>query len=184
MKISSSLRRQAQIIARGLDRVSAALGMRTARRSAGGHARARLSGGEEGTAIVEIALTVPVLLGVLTGIVTFGIAYSNQLTLTQAVGSAGQYLSQLRAMKSTDPCADVFATLKNAAPGLNSTNISMTITLNGTPYAAKTCSGAQTNLVLGTPVTVYATYPCGLAIYGVTFAGSCSLAGKVTEYEY
>lgn len=142
-----------------------------------------LSCGEEGGALVEIALTVPVLLGVLTGIITFGLAYSNQITLTQAVGSAGQYLAQIRTSTS-DPCADTWTALKSAAPGLVAANITMTVTMNGTAKTATTCSGSQTLLVQGSPVTVYATYPCGLSVYGVSFAGSCKLAAKVTEYEY
>ena len=88
-----------------------------------GRARAALAKSEEGGALVEVALTVPVLLGVMTGIITFAIAYSNQLTLTQAVGSAGQYLAQIRT-STTNPCADTFTALKNAAPGLNSAKIS------------------------------------------------------------
>lgn len=149
----------------------------------GGRARAALARSDEGGALVEIALTVPVLLGVLTGIITFGIAFSNQLTLTQAVGSAGQYLSQIRT-STTNPCADTFTALKNAAPGLTSANITMTVTMNGTATTANTCSGKQTQLVQGSPVSVYATYPCSLSIYGVTFANSCQLTAKVTEYEY
>lgn len=147
----------------------------------GGHGT--LSHGEEGGALVEIALTVPVLLGVLTGIITFGIAYSNQLTLTQAVGAAGQYLAQIRTSTS-NPCADTFTALKNAAPGLTAANITMTLTMSGTQKTGTSCSGSQTLLVQGAPVSVYATYPCSLAIYGKSFAGSCQLTAKVTEYEY
>jgi hypothetical protein len=34
------------------------------------------------------------------------------------------------------------------------------------------------------PVTVYATYPCNIAVYGITIFSSCQLQAKVTEYEY
>jgi Flp pilus assembly protein TadG len=182
MTIFGGLHKQARMFSRGLSRL---LDVRedVAARPMGGRARAALARGDEGGALVEIALIVPALLGVMTGIITFGIAFSNQLTLTQAVGSAGQYLAQIRT-SSTNPCADVFTALKNAAPGLTSANITLTTTLNGNVNNGTTCSGKQTQLVQGSPVSVYATYPCSLSIYGITFAGSCQLTAKVTEYEY
>ena len=181
MKILSGLLGQARIITRSLNCLAAAKGNGARPRSIGG--RASLSRGDEGGALIEIALTVPILLGVLTGICTFGIAYSNQLTLTQAVGTAGQYLAQIRTT-STDPCSDAFTALKNAAPGLKSANIALTTTMNGTAVTGTSCSGDQTDLIQGGPVSVYATYPCSLSIYNLKFAGSCQLTAKVTEYEY
>jgi Flp pilus assembly protein TadG len=185
MKISSGLRQQARMFTSGLNRLAAAMRIGGSHRLSCGHAHALFSRGEEGGALIEIALTVPVLLGILTGIVTFGFAYSNQLTLTQATGAAGQYLAQIRT-STTDPCADAFTALKNAAPGLKSSNINMIVTLNGTTptQTNESCSGKQTLLVQGTPVSVYATYPCGLSVYGVNLASSCQFAAKVTEYEY
>ena len=169
----------------GLGRLMPARPWPEASKSLGGRLRAWLSHGDEGGALIEIALTVPVLLGLVTGICTFGIAFSNQLTLTQAVGTAGQYLAQIRTT-STNPCADAFTALKNAAPNLKPANIAMTVIMNGTTptQTGNSCSGAQTNLVQGSSVTVQATYPCTLAIYGVSFASGCQLTAKVTEYEY
>jgi Flp pilus assembly protein TadG len=185
MKISSGLRRQAGVFTRGLKRLATAWELRSAARSTSGRTRASLAHGDEGGALIEIALTLPVLLGVVTGICTFGIAFSNQLTLTQAVGSAGQYLAQIRTT-SSNPCADAFTALKNAAPNLKSSSISMTVIMNGTTptQTGNSCSGAQTNLVQGSSVTVQASYPCTLAIYGVKFATGCQLTAQVTEYEY
>ena len=184
MTILGGLRRQAGMITRSLNRLTATKGS-ARRNSIGGRARAWLSRGDEGGALIEIALTVPALLGVLTGIITFGVAYSNQLTLTQAVGTGGQYLAQIRT-STTDPCKDVFTAIKNAAPSLTPANIAMTLTLNGTTptMTNDSCSGSQTSLVQGTPVSVYATYPCALSIYNLKITGSCQLAAKVTEYEY
>ncbi len=156
-----------------------------AHRSIGRNARASLAHGDEGNALLEMALIMPALLGLVTGICAFGITFSNQLTLTQAVGSAGQYLSQYRPLKKTDPCADTFTQLTNAAPNLNSANISMTISINGIQKSGNTCSGAQTNFGTGgVDVSVYATYPCSLAIYGVKLGSGCQLSAKVTENGY
>ncbi len=130
-----------------------------------------------------MALVVPVLMTVMTGLITFAMAYSNQVTLTQAVGSAGQYLAQIRTSTS-NPCADTYTALTNAAQGLNPATITMTVTMNGTSYTENSCSGLQTQLIQGAPVTVYATYPCNLEIYKMNFTTACTLAAKVTEYEY
>ena len=185
MRFSSGMRNQARMFTNGLSFWKAARPEPEAPKSFGARIRAFLSHGDEGGALIEIALTVPVLLGLVTGICTFGIAFSNQLTLTQAVGAAGQYLSQIRTT-STNPCADAFTALKNAAPNLKPASISMTVIMNGTTptQTGNSCSGAQTNLVQGTSVSVQATYPCTLAIYGITFASGCQLSAKVTEYEY
>jgi Flp pilus assembly protein TadG len=183
MKNSSGLYEQARMFVLSLNRLVTANGRSDQPQSAGGNARASFSWGEEGGALIEIALTVPILLAVLTGICTFGIAYSNQLTLTQAVGTAGQYLAQIRTT-SSDPCSDVNTALTNAAPGLTASKISLTTTMNGTANTGTTCSGKQTELVQGSTVSVYATYPCSLSIYNLSFATSCKLTAKVTEYEY
>jgi Flp pilus assembly protein TadG len=183
MKISSGLFEQAKMFTRSLTRLVTATGRSARPHHVGGKVRASFARGEEGGALVEIALTVPVLLGVLTGICTFGIAYSNQLTLTQAVGTAGQYLAQIRTT-STDPCSDVYTALKNAAPGLTPSKVTLTTTMNGTANNGTSCSGKQTELIQGSTVSVYATYPCSLSIYNLSFATSCQLTAKVTEYEY
>ncbi|MGO8750652.1 MAG: TadE/TadG family type IV pilus assembly protein [Thermoguttaceae bacterium] len=142
---------------------------------------------EQGNVLVEVALSLPLLLLVFTGIFYFGIAYSNQLTLTQAVGAGAQYLQQIRTSTS-DPCADTLTAIENAAPTLTTSKISLTLNLNGTPETNKTtCSGAQQYLAEQEPVTVTATYPCSLPIVftrGTTWVSTCSLTARVTEFEY
>lgn len=183
MRIPRGLSNRARIILRGMGRLMPSRREPFAPRSTGCRSCAALLHSEEGSPLVEMALVVPVLMTVMTGLITFAMAFSNQVTLTQAVGTAGQYLSQIRTSTS-NPCADTFTALKNAAPGLNSANITMTVTMNGTPTTANTCSGSQTQLVQGSTVTVYATYPCNLEIYKMNFTTACTLAAKVTEYEY
>ena len=148
---------------------------------------------EHGNMLVEIAISMPVLLLMFTGIFDFGIAYNNQLTLIQAVGSGAQYLQSIRT-STTNPCADTLTAIENAAPNLTAGNISLALNLNGTKYPSSgtpatslSCSGAQTNLAEQEPVTVQATYPCSLPIVftrGVTWISTCQLSATVTEYEY
>jgi Flp pilus assembly protein TadG len=183
MRILRGLRNQARMFTSGLSRLIASRGEPVAPRRTGCRRCAELLHSDEGNPLVEMALVVPVLMTVMTGLITFAMAFSNQVTLTQAVGTAGQYLSQIRT-STTDPCADTFNALKNAAPGLNSATITMSVTMSGTKYTANSCSGSQTKLVQGSTVTVYATYPCNLEIYKMNFTTACTLAAKVTEYEY
>jgi Flp pilus assembly protein TadG len=147
--------------------------------------RALLHRNEEGSALVEIALVTPVLMAIVTGICSFAIGFNNQLTLTNAVGSGAQYLQLIRTT-TADPCADTLTAIQGAAPGLTPGSISLTVTMNGqTPsQSGNKCPGAQSDLVAGEPVTVSATYPCVLAIYGASFTSKCQLSAKVTEYEY
>lgn len=146
-------------------------------------------GREEGNSLVEFALTLPILMAVLVAIFEFGIAFNNQLTLTQAVGTASQYLQTIR-QSTSDPCQDTFTAIKNSAPTLNPANITLKLTMSGnTPVTATSCSGDQTELTLGQPTTVYASYPCNITIFGIGLGGmntrnfGCNLTAQVTVYE-
>jgi Flp pilus assembly protein TadG len=147
--------------------------------------RARL-GASEGGALVEFAMVLPMMLAVMTGIFTFGIALNNYLELTNGVSIGARYLAISRG-NTLDPCATVVNAVYGAAPNLKTANFSFTTTLNGTSYNGTSCSssttttGAAGNLVQGTSATVTATYPCNLSVYGVSFAGSCTLKSTVTE---
>ncbi|MGO9338082.1 MAG: TadE/TadG family type IV pilus assembly protein [Terracidiphilus sp.] len=142
-----------------------------------------LHASERGSALVEMALVLPMLMVLITGVCAFGMAFNNQLTLTSAVSAGTQYLQLIRT-STTNPCADTLSAIEGSAPGINGTNISLTFKLNGTTVSGSSCAGDQTYLVQGTPVTVTATYPCNLPIYGMKFTNTCQLSAKVTEYEY
>lgn len=145
---------------------------------------------EKGTAMVEFALVLPVLLLVMTGIFSFGIVLNNYLELTDAVAVGAQQLAIQRGA-STDPCSVVASAINNAAPYLSSSNIQLTFVLNGTTYgpytgtAAATCpsdsvsDGAAGDLKQGKAAQVSATYPCTLGVYGYNFG--CNLHAQLTE---
>jgi Flp pilus assembly protein TadG len=184
MKIPSDLSEQALVLIHGLHRIAAPKNTHKGCQSFNNRVLAHLRR-DDGAALVELAFVLPLFLLMMLGIFKFGIAISNQLTLTQAVGSSAQFLAQSRTT-TTDPCGDTFTQLTNSAPRLNSQNIGFTVTMNGVSPAmtGDSCSGKQTNLVQATPVTVTATYPCDLSVYGVNFAPSCTLSATVTEFEY
>ena len=150
-----------------------------------------LSGNDEGQALVEVAVSVSLLMMVLTGIFAFGTAFYNKLVLTQAVGAGAQYLQQIRTSTS-DPCTDTFTAIKNAAPNLTPSKIGLTLILDGTSsstitsttVSASTCSTYASKMVQAVPATVTATYPCSLSFFGFTSSSSCTLSATVTEYVY
>jgi len=160
------------------------------RRSILGRTRTFCFGRDEGNSLVEFTLTLPILMAVLMAIFEFGIAFNNQLQLTQAVGSGAQYLQQIRST-TTDPCKDTITTIENSAPSLKASSISLTLTMSGnSPVTGSSCSGDQSQLAQGEPVTVYASYPCNITIFGINIGGlttrtfTCNLTAQVTEYEY
>ena len=146
-------------------------------------AREKSHRNQEGGVLAELAVALPVLMLLITGVFSFAAAYSNQLTLTQAVGAGAQYLQQLR-NGSTNPCKDVFTSIENSAPTLNPNSISLTLTMNGTSVSGNSCSGDQSYLIEGAAVTVNATYPCNLNVFSMNLGSSCQLSAQVTEYEY
>jgi Flp pilus assembly protein TadG len=141
---------------------------------------------EKGQAMVEMALVLPVLLLVVTGIFAFGLAFNNYVMLTEATSVGARALAISRG-QTTDPCATASAAVYAAAPLLVPSNLSFTFVLNGTTYTGASCSsgssttGAAGNLVQGDNAVLTVTYPCSLAVYGANVAPSCSLQAQMTE---
>lgn len=183
MSIQIELHGQTRLFGRSLNGDAESSRTQAERRSFGRRICDLLHAKEEGSALVEIALVLPVLLGVLTAICAFGVAFSNEQTLTSAVGAGAQYLQLVRTT-TTDPCADTLNAIESAAPNLTPGSITLTFSLNGTAVSGSSCPGDQSYLVQGEPITVTAKYPCALPIYGTKFSNACQLSAKVTEYEY
>jgi Flp pilus assembly protein TadG len=156
------------------------------------YVRLRLQAGDEGQSLVEFAMCLPILLLVLTGITTFGLALNNYLMMTNAVSTSAQLLSVDRS-NTTNPCQDAATSFVNAAPNLNASNLTFSYSLNGVSYgpykgaSASTCSssssstGAAGNLKTGKAAQVTVTYPCNLSVYGHNFMPSCNLEVQTTE---
>jgi len=142
--------------------------------------------GEEGGALVEMAMVLPMLMLIVTGIFAFGIALNNYLQLTDAVDTGARLLAISRG-QTTDPCASVVSAIERGAPFLKPASLSFTFVLNGTSYSGTSCSssstttGAAGNLVQGTSAQVTVTYPCNLAVYGTNYAPHCTMVAQTTE---
>ncbi len=137
----------------------------------------------EANSIVEFALVLPLFLTLITAIWQLGIVYANLIALTQGTTQAAQTLARDASSTAGDPCADAWAALKGAAPNLKSGSISMTITINGgTAQTGNTCSGTQ--VVEGAPITISATYPYTMSVYGISVYSGSLGTGTITETAY
>ncbi len=140
----------------------------------------------QGQSIVEFALTLPILLLVVTGITTFGVAITNYIQLTEATNVGGRALAISR-NQVVDPCATAASAVQNSAPSLKSASLTYSFVLNGASFNGSTCnspnvnSGAAGDLVQGQSATITVTYPCVLNVYGVNYAPNCILTAKTTE---
>ena len=132
---------------------------------------------QRGQALVEFAVMLPVMLTIMVGIAQYGIVFNNYLMLTDAVRVGTRQLSTIRG-QSTNPCQTAATKVKASAFNLNSTNVGVSVVVNGTTYASGTC--ANVTLTSGTDVTVTGTYPCQITIMGTTFAPSCTLRSQTT----
>ncbi len=136
--------------------------------------------GDRGGALVEMAVTLPVIFLIMTGIFSFSIALYQKLELAQAVSVGSRFLATDRG--DTDPCASTATKVYAASPSLSQSAMTFTISLtNGsttTTYSTPTCSGAV--MTTGGSALLKVSYPCTLSVYGANF-GSCTLATQVTE---
>jgi Flp pilus assembly protein TadG len=191
MNIQTNSHEQGMTLKRRLNRAKRSSELHVEPRPLRRWVRAILRKGEEGSAILEIALVTPILMGLLTAICTFAVGFNNQLTLNGAVGQGANYLQTLGA-NATDPCAQTMTAIENAAPSLKPSSIKLTIAINGTTVSdtSNSCTGAVATLAAAAnePVTVSATYPCVLTImslgYGTKFISNCQLSASETVYEY
>jgi Flp pilus assembly protein TadG len=144
------------------------------------------SADEEGQTLVEFALTVPVLLLVVTGVLFFGVVFFDYLMLTEAtqVGARQMMISRGQTL---DPCQTLANAVYAAAPNLTQANLVFNVTLNGVNYPSTTScpgtatTGAPANMVLGTNAVVVVTYPARLTPFSDSIATSFLLTAQTTE---
>jgi Flp pilus assembly protein TadG len=102
--------------------------------------------GEEGQSLIEFAFVLPMLMTLVFGVITFGIAINNYLMLTNATNSGAQVLAISRGQTS-DPCATTVAVVYAAAPNLTQTNLTFAFVLNGVSYPGTSCTAGVSNMI-------------------------------------
>ena len=144
-----------------------------------------LCAADRGSALVEFALILPMMLLLTTGILIFGVAMNNYLQLTNAVSIGARTLA-VTAQVTLDPCAVASSAVIAAAPGLNPANLTFSYTLNGANYSGLSCSsgsvssGAAAMLSSGSTATVTATYPLNLSVFGQAYSASNAVLQATT----
>ena len=183
---TSCERMEAPASSPGEDRTVTPWGARGRKRSIVARIRALAGSDTRGSALVEMAVALPPVLLVITGVAAFSIALAQKLELAEAVSNGGRVLAAARG--KTDPCTIAYTAVDAAAPTLSATGIKLTIVLNGvstgTPSASPSCPGSSgqpnANMVQGGNATIAATYTCSIHAYGFTYPG-CNLATSLTE---
>lgn len=120
---------------------------------------------EEGQALVEFALVLPLLVTLLFGIVQFGIVFHDHLVLTDAVRAGARTAAVSRT--APDPVADSAAAVRRAAANLDPAQLAVSV-------------AAPDGWRRGRDVTVSATYPYSIDVFGVAFK-SGRLETRTTE---
>jgi hypothetical protein len=145
------------------------------------------SAGEQGTALVELAVTLPIALTMLMGFLSLGVLLNKQLQLTNGTSLSGAALALDRGA-TTDPCAATITAFQTAAPFLDPNAATFTWSLNNnavTYSGVKTCTGGAASLVQGSYATVTVLYPCSIVFMGVfgkdSLTSSCKISSQVTE---
>jgi Flp pilus assembly protein TadG len=131
------------------------------------------AGREEGSALIELAMALPLVAALLVGIIKAGTLFYDYVTLADAVAVGARALATSRGVSTA--CTNAEAVVTNAATNLVTSNITVTISF---PSANDSCPGT---LNPGDEANVQATYPCNLAI---PFLGNlwptCTLTSQTT----
>jgi len=151
-------------------------------------------GGEGGTALVELAITLPIMLMLLTGAASFALALYSMQQLGYATAGAAQAEAAAQGVTS-NPCTDIVTYITTSLPNWTATKFSYSISVkdsSGTAHlfpttagtmdsgTAFTCSSLASDLGPGEPVTVTVSYSyTWLPIYG--FSPSSALTSTNTE---
>ena len=147
--------------------------------------------GEDGAALVEFALVVPLMLIIMFSMTSFGFAFNRYLQLTEATNIGARLLSVSRG-NTLDPCSLTATAIQHAAPYLTASQMTFTYSLNGNAESGTTCAASNSTsppasyLVQGQPVSVTVTYPCTAFVwtsvmYKINPLPSCLLHAQITE---
>jgi Flp pilus assembly protein TadG len=122
---------------------------------------------EDGQAITEFALVLPILMAILLGIIQFGIIFNNYITLTDATRAGARKAAVSRFLNDNGASAKI--AVENSAQGLDQSVLDPTISVTASPDWS----------TAGNQVTVTASYPYTINILGWTIkAGSLTSTTK------
>lgn len=128
-------------------------------------ARRVLKRRDEGSALVEMAVALPLMMFLITGLCFLGLAVDNYLILTHAADVGARYLAVGRG-QLTDPCAQTVTVIQAAAPGLSTSKLSYSFTIGSSGALGSSCSSATTYMTPQATAIVTVSYTYPVLIYG------------------
>jgi Flp pilus assembly protein TadG len=144
-----------------------------------------------GSALVEFALVLPVLMFLVLGLAQFGLIFYNYILVTNAAATGARQFSISRL--DTKPYTDTVNTINNAATNLSPT-ITLAVTVSGTKTTCSSdtnCSTLLTNAYAENktppdPVSVTVSYQCTNAnsiipTSLINLTGICPLTSTIQE---
>jgi Flp pilus assembly protein TadG len=131
---------------------------------------------ENGQAMVEFAIVLPILLTLVFGIIQFGIVFNHYMTLTDAVRAGARQAAVSRTLP--DPAGAADSRVRSAASGsLSDADDTSTLVVTVTAYDP---ASGQAKFAQGGDVTVTATYPYSINVFGLPITTGL-LTSKTTE---
>lgn len=131
-----------------------------------------------GVSAVEFALSAPLMLTVLVGMFTFGLALNNYVAVTNAAQSAAFQLAVSRG--ASTPYTTTLNAAYGAAPNLTKTKLTVTLTVNGSTCSSDTSCSTSLSSAMGKSASVSVSYPCNLQVLQVNYLNNCSLDSSAT----
>jgi Flp pilus assembly protein TadG len=129
--------------------------------------RAKCVKGEEGTSLVELAISVPIMMTLITGAASFSLAFYNLQQLGSATANAAQVLAAEQGLV-TDPCANVVTSVTTSLPNWTASKITYTLSITDSSGTATTfgptagssfsCTSGAADMAQNEPVTVTVSY--------------------------
>lgn len=120
---------------------------------------------EEGQTLVEFALVLPILVVVLFGIIQFGVAFHDYITLTDATRAGARKAAVSRFTPASQRAGSVIAAVRSSAQNLSQGSLAPSV---------------SSSWAKGADVTVSATYPYSIRLFGIPVK-SGTLASSTTE---
>jgi Flp pilus assembly protein TadG len=120
---------------------------------------------ERGQTFVEFALALPILIVLLFGIIQFGVAFHSYITITDATRAGARKAAVSRFLPASQRTSAVVTAVRNSAQNLDQAKLAPSVTSTWTR---------------GGDVTVSATYPYEIRLFGIPVKNG-TLTSTTTE---